>query len=110
MGVDGNSGVLRIRIEDNPDIWLSTLSANTLLIHPAHGHVETPTTSTLTGCRWAPRVPGRQQHRDVQLLHRGQQHQRQLGATNEYWASPIRVTKGVACARGSVPTAAFPTF
>ncbi len=31
-------------------------------------------------------------------------------STGGLWATPIRVTKGVARARGSVPTAAFPTF
>lgn len=32
------------------------------------------------------------------------------GAGNSYWVTPLRWTKGVARARGSVPTALFPTF
>ena len=54
----GNSGVLRIRIEDNPDIWLSTLSANTLYFIQFTVVGDT-TTSTSTGFRWAPARSGR---------------------------------------------------
>lgn len=110
MGWMGNSGVLRIRIEDNPDIWLSTLAANTLYFIQF----------TVVGDTYYVDVDGVQvgtgtfpdvNNTGTYSFYAGANSiSDSSGATNEYWASPIRVTKGVARARGSVPTAAFPTF
>ena len=80
------------------------------LLHPVHGS-ETPTTSTLTGCGRAPArsrpstTPGTYSfYTGASSISDSSGRQTNTGPRRS------GVTKGVACARGSVPAAAFPTF
>jgi hypothetical protein len=109
LGTSGSAGMVRLRIEDAAEYVGAALAANTLhflqlTVSGNTYYLDVNGTQVVTGT-----FPTRNGAGTYAFVPAAQAPQ-SSGPANSYWASPIRVTKGVARSRGSVPTAAFPTF
>jgi len=117
LGFSGSSGNLRLRMGDDFEVLSGTLAANTLwyiqltitgnTYYLDAGAVpgDGTTTQKATGTASISNTAGTSNFRVAR--HFNPDATATLGGL---WISPLRVTRGVARARGSVPTAAFPTF
>lgn len=117
LGFGGDSGILRLRIGDDTEVYSSVLLPNTLyfiqitIIDNTYymdvGAVpgDGTTTQEATGTAPISDTAGTTNFRVARHFNVST-----TGSASGLWVSPIRVTKGVARSRGAVPTEAFPTF
>lgn len=116
LGFGTSGGALRFRVGDTTEVFTSNLAANTLhyiqltfigdTYYLDAGEVpgDGTTTQLATGTAPISNISSATNFRVCRHFTNDA-----TASTGGLWASPIRVTKGVARARGSVPTAAFPT-
>jgi hypothetical protein len=117
LGFGNSSGALRFRVNDNTEVFTSNLAANTLYYiqltfvgntyYLDAGAVpgDGTTTQLATGTAPVSNISSATNFRVARHFNADA-----TSSTGGLWATPIRVTKGVARARGSVPTAAFPNY
>lgn len=117
LGFSGSSGNLRLRINNDSELLTGNLAANTLwyiqltisgnTYYLDAGAVpgDGTTTQRSTGTAPISNAAGTNNFRVGTHYFPDS-----TASSGGLWISPLRVTRGVARARGSVPTAAFPTF